>query len=223
MEQLETLFASCIVIQFSDWADINTASDFWTGLLYDVIRPLSKKDFQFIFYLGDPTKRLVFETDEILDIISEYSSCGKVTMILYDNEADKLWEILNGRKVDVKQSAHNPKEAGERYLSIYNAMQVDTLAILSGTHAWLISTGEQLAFRGNDSGKFSRDHFDAGYQLGLLLRLEARQCVALALAASGSSDESVPSPKALLHYIMAWIAELKTTEIPFNIGHEIGP
>jgi len=219
IEELEALFASCIVIQFTDWADKNTASDFWTGLLYDVIKPLPKKDFHFIFYLGDPTKRLVFETDEILDIVSEYATCGKVTTILYDNEADKLWEILNGWKVDAHQCAHDPKEAEDRYLSIYKALQVDTLVILSGTHAWLISNGGQFEFRINGSGKCSRDHFDAGYQLGLLLRLDAPQCVALALAISGAADESAPSPKALLHYIRAWIAELKTNEIPFNIGH----
>jgi hypothetical protein len=96
IEELKTLFRSCHIIQFADWASVYHASDFWDGLLSDVIRPLNKKDFNFIFYLGDPTKRFVFETDEILDIMSDYSSYGKVTLVLDENEADRLWSILNG-------------------------------------------------------------------------------------------------------------------------------
>jgi hypothetical protein len=92
IEELKTLFRGCDIIQFADWASVYHASDFWDGLLSDVIRPLKKKDFQFIFYLGNPTKKSVFETDEILDIMGEYSSCGKVTLVLDENEADKLFQ-----------------------------------------------------------------------------------------------------------------------------------
>ena len=98
IDDLKTLFTSCHVISFADWSDIFGASDLWDGLLRDIIKPLPKKQFEFIFYLGDPTKRSVQEVDEILDIISDFSNYGRVTFVLNEEEACKLWmiEVKNG-------------------------------------------------------------------------------------------------------------------------------
>src|SRR5882762_6952619 len=52
IEHLKTLFTNCHIISFADWSDIYGASDLWDGLLLDIIKPLRKKDFEFIFYLG---------------------------------------------------------------------------------------------------------------------------------------------------------------------------
>src|ERR1700754_3508561 len=61
---LQVLFKHCRTIAFGDWANESDASDLWTGLLSDVIKPLKKKDLDFIFYLGDPDKMLFFQVDE---------------------------------------------------------------------------------------------------------------------------------------------------------------
>src|SRR3569833_1070657 len=93
---LRELFRHCRTIAFDDWANVAGSSDLWDGLLSDVIRPLQKNDLDFIFYLGDPGRRLSFEVDEILDIISEFSKHGCVSFCLDENEAVKLWMVLNG-------------------------------------------------------------------------------------------------------------------------------
>jgi hypothetical protein len=217
IKELKTLFISCDIIQFADWASAYNASDFWDGLLFDVIRPLNKKDFQFVFYLGDPTKRFVFETDEILDIISEYSSCGKVMLMLDENETDRLWSILNGWNPGSTHFSYQSQRAIEKYSSIFNTMNIDFLVNFSGNRTVLLSREQKFEFAGRslnlaNASKNVKDCFDAGYQLGLLLQLEIPHCIALGLTVSGAYSEngSGPDQKALLQYIKKWIAELKT-------------
>jgi hypothetical protein len=217
IEELKMFFRSCDIIQFADWASVYNASDFWDGLLSDVIRPLNKKNFQFIFYLGDPTKRFVFETDEILDIISEYSSCGKVTLVLDENGADRLWSILNGWNPGSTHFSYQSERAMEKYLSIFNTMSIDALVIFSVNRTVLLSREQRFEFAGRslnhvNASKYVKDCFDAGYQLGLLLQLKVPHCIALGLAISGAYLEngSEPDQNELLQYIKEWMAELKT-------------
>ena len=73
IERLRMIFEGCAIIEFEDWASVYNASDFWYGLLSDVIRPLNRRDFQFMFSLGNPINKPVFETDEILDLMSGYA------------------------------------------------------------------------------------------------------------------------------------------------------
>jgi hypothetical protein len=223
LEELRTLFRSCAIIEFADWASVYNASDFWDGLLCDVIRPLNKRDFQFIFYLGDITEKFVFETDEILDIINEYSSYGKVTLALAENEADGLWSVLNGWNPGSTQFSYKSQRAIEKYLSIFNTMSIDVLVIFSANRTVLLSKEQQFEFAGRsfnniNSSKYGKDCFDSGYQLGLLLQLKIPHCIALGLAVSGAylENESLPDQKTLLAYIKDWIAELKTQTSTFK-------
>src|SRR6185312_10548927 len=61
---LSELFQACRTIAFDDWTNVANSSDLWNGLLSDVIRLLPKKNLDFIFYLGDPAKKLFFQVDE---------------------------------------------------------------------------------------------------------------------------------------------------------------
>jgi hypothetical protein len=116
---LGTLFSNCSIIQLMDWATTDGASDFWDELYEDVIKPLNKRDFEFIFHLGDVTKKHAFEVEEILDIMGDYSSFGRVTLVLNENEADILWNKLNGPS----------QETIEKYRFLFNTMNIDMLLI----------------------------------------------------------------------------------------------
>lgn len=217
IEELRTFFRCCVIIEFAEWASVHNASDYWDGLLSDVIRSLNKRDFEFIFYLGDPTKKFVFETDEILDIISEYSSCGKVTLVLDEGEAGKLWSILNGWNPGSTHFSYRSQRAIEKYISIFNTMNIEVLVIFSIDRTIVLSKKQRFEFVGRSLNnviklKHVRNCFDAGYQLGLLLRLEVPHCIALGLTISGTylENESLPHQKALFKYVKEWIAELKT-------------
>jgi hypothetical protein len=214
LEELKTLLSSCAIIQFADWASAGGASDIWDGLLLEVIRPLNRKDFQFIFYLGDPTKKFVFETDEILDIMSAYASCGSVTLVLDENEADRLWGILNGWNMGLTDFNYKSERAMEKYLAIFNTMRIDALVIFSSNGTVLLSRELRFEFAGRslnkaNASKYVKNCFDAGHQLGLLLLLKIPHCIALGLTVAGAYEAhgSRPDPKALLQYIKEWMAE----------------
>lgn len=216
VEDLKMLFTNCPIIQFAEWASVHYATDFWEGLLDDVIKPLDKQDFQFIFYIGDTTKRLGFEVDEIIDIISEFSFYGDVTLVLDENEAERLWAVINGQDPDTNPYSSRSAWSREKYLSIFKAMDVKTLLVFCVDHTILFSSEQQFYFPGrtlnNNTTEFVKDSFNAGYQLGLLRQLEIPRCIALGLTVSGSylRNESIPDKEDLVAYLKNWIVELET-------------
>jgi hypothetical protein len=84
-----------------------------------VIKPLPKRDFEFVFYLGDVKKLHAFEVEEALDIMGDYTSHGRVTLVLDENEADSLYNKLNGPCLKTK----------EKYRFLFNTMNIDVLLI----------------------------------------------------------------------------------------------
>ncbi len=213
IEDLKRVFRNCWVIAFSDWAIVNRASELWQGLLFDVIKPLDRKDYSFIFHLGDPSKKPGYEVDKILDIISDFSFHGQVTLILTQHEATRLWMILQDQNDEIA-SAEMPGLT-EKYQFIFDTLHISHLLIYAADHATLITDQQQYQFSGRSFGntKLSnevKDNFNAGYSLGLLLQLEISQCVALGFTISGAYLENRTSPdrKALLSYIERWIGEL---------------
>jgi len=196
------LFSNTPIIEFTDWAAVQNASRLWDGLYTGVIKPLKKRDFHFIFHLGNVANKLVYDIDEVLDIIGDYSSYGKVTLMLNNDEAGNLWSKLNGFGKD-------------KYHFIFNTMNIDSLAVLQGYSAVQISRdGEVVLPDRPPTGSISevinaRTGFSMGYQIGLLLQLKTWQCMALGLAVSGGYTEpsSGSGSALLLSYIQDWVNE----------------
>jgi hypothetical protein len=218
VEELRTLFGYSSIIQFADWASVDGASDFWDGLFDDVVKPLDKRDFEFVFRLGDTSRRFVFEVDEILDIMGKYSTHGRVTLVLDNNEADKLWSKLSGIVHDEAISDTRVLGARERYSFIFNTMNVDSLVVLYSNRAILFSKGQQSQFGGRSfeniyMPRYGKDFFDAGYRLGMLLQLEIHHCIALGQVVSGAclKNERLPGSQVLLTYIEDWIEEMSSS------------
>jgi len=213
---LRDLFLHCRTIAFDDWTNVANSSDLWGGLLSDVIRPLKKANLELIFYLGDPTRRLTFQVDEILDIMSEFSRHGRVTFCLDESEAVKLWTVLNGEPPVSELENHTPSELKRKYFSIFRTMTVDRLLIYSVNDAILYSNDEQFIMtrknvdQGIEIARNARDNFVSGFTIGLLLKLDMHQCIALGLIVFGAYGES-PSGfdrNTLVSYINTWIEDL---------------
>jgi hypothetical protein len=82
---------SSTLLAFVDWVNLPLASDIWDGVLHDIIKPSGRKDFIFLFDLCDPSKKTVQQIDEVLDLISCFSTYGSVTLGLNENETLKIW------------------------------------------------------------------------------------------------------------------------------------
>jgi len=219
VEELSNLFKGCRIIPFTNWSNVYSASDLWYGLLSDVIKPLNKKDFEFIFYLGDPTRRRVFEVDEILDIISEFSHYGRVTFVMDENEAMKLWGLLYGQNPDIDLSALTVYEIRAKYLAIFNTVNIENLVVYSTDQAMLFSKKEHFEITRRKPVHIKttsdlRDSFCAGYGLGLQKQLDIPLCIGLGITVSGAYSESgnVPDKNELLAYIHRWAVELEASK-----------
>lgn len=218
---LSDLFCSCRTIAFDDWTNVANSSDLWSGLLSDVIRPLPKKDLDFIFYLGDTAEKLFFQVDEILDIVGEFSKHGRVTFCLDESEAIKLWLVLNGEHPDPALNSFTPGDLKRKYFSISRTMAVSQLLIYSANDALVYSEEQQFMLTRKvvdhniEIAKDARDNFVAGFTVGLILQLNIKYCIALGLIVFGSYGEnnSNPCKDDLLAYIEKWIANLDNQDI----------
>lgn len=220
IEGLKTLISDCSVIRFTDWTKTDDASGWWYGLFADVIKRLNKRDLEFLFHPGDVSKKLVFEVDELLDIMSDYSSYGRVTLVLGEEEADQLWKRLNGRASYATSVGFRSPDAREKHLFLFNTMSIDVLLIQDDNRTVLLSRDGQLDLAGRpilqlDRPRDSREYFYAGYELGLLLHLEVPHCVALGHAVAGVTRMPAArlDSKALFTYIKDWMADLHPDEV----------
>ncbi|WP_413668192.1 hypothetical protein ACEN9X_27585 [Mucilaginibacter sp. Mucisp86] len=218
---LSELFRGCRTIAFDDWANIANSSDLWRGLLSDVIRPLTEKNLDFIFYLGDPAKKLFFQVDEILDIISAFSKHGRVTFCLDESEAVKLWMVLNGESPGSGLRTFTPGDLKRKYFSIFRTMAVDRLLIWSANDAIVYSEEQQFVLTRKVVDKNlevtddARDNFVAGFAIGLILQLDIRYCIALGLIvfASRGENNSNPDKDDMIAYIEKWVSDLNQEDI----------
>jgi len=215
--ELRSLFSNCRTIAFDDWAAITGASNLWNGLLAEVIRPLGKKDLEFIFYLGDPGNKLSFQVDEAIDLISEFSHHGQVTFDLDASEAMKLWMVLNGVNPDTPLEGQTPSDLNKKYFSIYRTMDVSRLLIYSADNAILFSSDQQFVLSRKkvehhiEISANARQDFIAGFSIGLLKHLDIAHCIALGLIVFGCYGEfnSKPGQQDLSLYIQNWIKDLE--------------
>ncbi|HEY4288662.1 MAG TPA: hypothetical protein VGN00_16265 [Puia sp.] len=220
IEQLRSLFRNCHTVAFDDWATLHGASALWDALLINVIKPLNKNDLEFIFYLGDPAKKRSFEVDEVLDIIADFSKYGKVTLALDENEAVKLWMVLNGVDNNTPITEQALADRKRNYFSIFRTMNVDRLLIWSASDVIFFSNEQQFMLSRKhvdlsiEMAPDARQNFIAGYSLGLLMQLDIAHCILLGLVVYASFGElkQYPEQKDLSKYIQLWIEDLQKTE-----------
>lgn len=214
VKDVKEILKRCKVISFTDWASYQDASHLWDRLRTDVIKPMGRKDFAFVFYMGDTTKKLTYEVDEILDIISDFSLHGKVTLVLTDREASGLWKTLNGQKDNAKLLLTSIRDYEIQY--IFNTINIDQLLVYSPDHrVMILSKGGSFEMTGRSLNSTNvtykaQNYFDAGYILGLLLQLSTVHCTASGLAVAGAylRNEVIYDLDTLVAYIKDWIKEL---------------
>jgi hypothetical protein len=182
--------------------------------------PLQRKDFNFIFYLGDAAKKPIFEVDEILDIIGSYSLHGRVTLILDEQNAADMWEMRYGTDAHAEISASPGLKEKSRCL--FDLTDVSHLIIDSFSATLSFSRNIQFEITpGKSSGtsESRRKYFDVGYILGLILKMEHLHDIILGLAVSGVYKESGsrPDSQRLIEFIEKFMRELESIKQEENL------
>jgi hypothetical protein len=205
------------IIAFVDWVNLPYASEIWEGILDDIIKPSGRHDFDFLFDLCDPSKKTTEQIDEILDTIGDFSSYGKVTLGLNENETLKIWAAIRGVNCDdpiEKTRIPAVKLAGRE---LYKALKIDRLLVHPIDRTIVYHGLEEIELSGRVVKQpkvltGGGDNLNAGYCLGLLLNLPIQQCMLLGMAASGAYIQNGASPdiESILQYLEVWIQEMKS-------------
>ena len=214
LDDLNMLFKNTQIVEFADWSDVQNASDLWDNLRRNVIMPLKRSDFNFIFYLGDTTMRQAFEVDEFLDIVCDFSLHGRVTLVLDEQNIDNMWAMYFGRN---SNNSILPR-LREKCRSVFDLINVEQVLIESFPSTIMFSRQQQFEIEArNEIGisKIDRKQFDSGYMLGLLLKMNISHSIVLGLAVSGIYTENglKPNRQTLLSYIENWMSEKESYQI----------
>lgn len=230
---LQPLLRNCHTIAFHDWASLSGASDLWNSLLRGAIKPAGKQGIEFIFYLGDPLTRRTFQVEEVIDIITGFSEYGQVTMALDEEEAIKLWMVLNGVHEYGSVVNQTFPDLKRKFISIFRTINIDRLLVYSATQAMLFTRHTQLLLARKrvasafEIGPDARDHFIEGFCIGLVRQMDIVRCLALGLIVFGSrseirSDKAEPdvarpsvARQGLVDYIDRWVDDLQQQEIMY--------
>lgn len=207
---LRELLANSSTVAFADWALFASASDCWDALLTQVVKPLNKKDIEFIFYLGNISATPVFMVDEMLDIMGDFARYGRVTFILDQQEMMSLWQRLNG--VSRTKGDLWPFDHEKRYRSLFNTLHVQQLIVYADNGVSLYASDQQFNLSRRvlpkhiENSDHARNDFINGYSMGVCLQLETALCIALGIVFYGAKGEykQVPDRQLLLNYINTW-------------------
>lgn len=214
-----------------DWVNLPHATSIWQSFHEKVIKRIGRNDNYFMFDLCDPSKKSGQEIDEVIDLISDFSLYGNVTLGLNENETNKIWMALTGRAETEIPSL----EIAARF--IYQAMKIDTLLIHPIDRALVVTNSISTKVVPGSSRKILQkpfvfemkgnvvrepnvltgggDNLNAGYCLGLLAGYEIHYCLLLGMAASGAYIQQGSSPGVddLIGYIEKWADKLNHSKI----------
>lgn len=214
-----------------DWVNLPHATSIWQLFHEKIIKRMGRKDNYFMFDLCDPSKKSGQEIDEVIDLISDFSLYGNVTLGLNENETNKIWMALTGRAETEVPSL----EIAARF--IYQAMNINTLLIHPVDRTLVVTNSMNPKAEPSSSKKTLQnpfvfemkgnmvmtpkvltgggDNLNAGYCLGLLAGYEIQYCLLLGMAASGAYIQNGNSPTIdeLIEYVERWAASLNHSKI----------
>lgn len=165
-----------------NWGEINHGTSFWEGMLNDVLPRCNKTENRLIFFdLADFSKKPTDEIVKALALLPSFSQSGKVVLGLNRNEANAICEQLIG---SVGESTM--KDIAEL---LYPKLRVDTLLIHHRTEAIAMNARQQVAVNSKliESPVLltgAGDNFNAGFCMGMMLKLGLDECLQLAHAQS---------------------------------------
>jgi sugar/nucleoside kinase (ribokinase family) len=146
-----------------------------------------------------------------LDTIGKYSSYGKITLGLNENETEKLYACLcriNKESEVIQLSLIDKAKYIFDHLNIWNLLVHPTNRSIS------IQGNQTLELYGRvvKKPKISTgggDNFNAGYCLGQLLGFSLEECMIAGMANSGSYVQNGKSSNIheLINYIQKWLEE----------------
>ncbi len=215
VDSIRDAILNSAIVAFVDWANLPYASEIWQGVHDDVIKPSGRKDFIFFFDLCDPSKKTTEQIDAVLDLMNCFSSYGKVTIGLNENEAIKIWKAINGIEFSLEKKTPDVREVGS---ALFKALTVDCLLVHPIDRTLVFREYETIELNGRlvTMPKVltgGGDNLNAGFFLGMINGYDIRECMLLGMATSGTYIQNGISPDIdqIIDYMDIWISEIQTS------------
>jgi sugar/nucleoside kinase (ribokinase family) len=172
------------VIAITDWSMYPHMTAVWRLLQERVYARLTHGPAFFID-LVDPSSRSAADIQAMLDLLPRFEASGPLTLGLNGNEAN----VLAGR-FGLPASNDAPEAALALAEALRTRLGITEVVVHHIQHAAVASAAESARMRGPYCHKPRKstgagDRFNAGYCLGLLLKLDAGSRLACACAGSG--------------------------------------
>lgn len=205
-EQLKNIFSSSDLVATVNWTMTAYMNDIWKGLLQLISPAEGVKPFFFVD-LADPGKRNPEDIREALEIIGEFSAYYRVILGLNRKEAS---EIANVKGLTLSKPA---EEVGleEIVRALGEDLGLWCVMVHPTFEAGAYMDGDYYHIEGPFTSKprlttGAGDNFNAGFCLGLMLKLGMEDSLALGKATSGFYVRNMRSPswEELLDFVTLW-------------------
>jgi len=198
-----------------NWTMLHSMNDIWRRLLGDVIPKLDAPGEKRMFVdLADPAKRSDEDLGESLDLLRRINESLPVTLGLNLSESLRVAQVLSV-PVEARPGDPMPERllAGARAVREALGLRCCVVHHREGAAGATEEASERFASAFTRKPAISTgagDHFNAGYSFAEALRLPIDQCLASAVAVSGSYVRTAESPT--LDRLCAFLRELPEPE-----------
>lgn len=201
-ERLISIFRDCALIGIVNWVMMPGVESIWEGIRTEVF-PGSRAETKRVFLdLADPTRRSDDDVRSAVRRIADLDACVPVTLGLNLSEAQRVAHVLGLGVLQVDAGPELGESVREGAKAIRDASGVDCVVIHPREGAGAASAAGGTAwFDGpfTENPKLSTgagDHFNAGFALGQLLKMDLPEALALGCATSGAYVRDAQSPSA---------------------------
>ncbi|MEO5890610.1 MAG: PfkB family carbohydrate kinase [Ferruginibacter sp.] len=194
MRTLTDLYKKSDLLCIVNWAEIDTSSEIWQGLLEEIL-PTYKSPVQkqtAFFDLSDCSKRSPRSISGMLGQLSKFSRFTNVILGLNQNEARLIYQVLY----------KNTTEKGLAFLGekIFDKLAIDTLVLHSSKEAIAINkeawyTCKSFFVKKPTISTGAGDNFNAGFCAARLMELNMESTLIFAGAVAGIYTRTGRSPE----------------------------
>ena len=208
-DRFATKFADSDLVAFVNWTMIPYMSDVWDALLQSLCPDLAGPRRKIFFDLADPEKRNPNDIARALALIVQFEKYFDVILGLNEKESEEIREVLG-----LAKKPHTADGLSTLAREILTHLPISTLVIHPVSYALAVNEDVVDVVEGPYVPKpiittGAGDHFNSGFCLGKLLRLDNRECVLTGVTASGYYVRTGHSPTIpqLAELLRAWPAK----------------
>jgi len=194
-KELIALFEESSLIALVNWTMLPAMSAIWQKIQSRVAPKLSGKKRWLFFDLADPAKRTPEDIARALKLISKFQKHFRVILGLNLPESRQIGEVLGLAAPD-----NSPEQVTQHAACILQKLEIDTVVVHPTAFAAAADSTGATYVAGPFTAKpkittGAGDHFNAGFCIGRLLKLDLAASLQVGVATSGFYVRQAKSPR----------------------------